>query len=104
MFLGKKELSFFYIASFFVLASGFFLPITIKPFFIVAHYLSFYLGKINSTMLLILFFYLFITPAGFLLKLVKKDILHLKIKREDKSYWTKRTKVAFEKEDFKNQF
>lgn len=104
MFFGNPVFWYFYLAGLLALVSGIFLPIAIKPVFIMFSYIGFYMGKVNSIILLTVFFYLFIAPIGFLLRFIGKDVLNLNVKKEVKSYWVKREKNDFGKEDFENQF
>ena len=104
MLFGKNLFLYFYLAGFFVLIIGLFLPKVIRPVIIALHYVGFYLGMVNSKILLIIFYYLFVSPIGFLLRLIKKNPLDLKIKKDAGSYWIKRENVGFEKKDFENQF
>lgn len=104
MFLANSAYLYFFLAGFFVLIVGFFLPDLIKPVIIGLAYVGFYLGEINGKILLTTFYYFFITPIGFLLKMAGKNPLDLRIQKEAKSYWIKRSDVNFEKIDFENQF
>jgi hypothetical protein len=45
------------------------------------------LGKIVSPVILAVLFYLVFLPVGLILKLVKKDILNLKLLPDSRSYW-----------------
>jgi hypothetical protein len=47
------------------------------------------LGKIISPFVLFLLFFLVFLPIGLLLKVFRKDILNLKINKEQQSYWIK---------------
>ena len=58
------------------------------------------LSKIVSPIIMILIFFIVVTPTGLLMKLLKKDILKLK-KDSSKTYWIKKPKI---KSEMKNQF
>ena len=60
-----------------------------------------FLGKIVSPLVMGIIFFLVVTPTGFLMKLFKKDILNLKFKSINKSYWIKKNGP---KSKMKNQF
>ena len=60
-----------------------------------------FLGKIVSPLVMGIIFFLVVTPTGFLMKLFKKDILNLKFKTNNKSYWIKKNGP---KSKMKNQF
>lgn len=104
MFFGRPVFWYFYGAGLVVMVIGLFIPIIMKPIFILFSYIGFYLGMVNSIILLTLFFYFFVTPISFLLKFFGKDILHIKMEKEVASFWTPREKSGFEKKDFENQF
>ena len=58
------------------------------------------LGKIISPLVMGIIFFLVVTPIGFLMKMLKKDLLNLKFNK-DKSYWIEKTEP---KSKMKNQF
>ena len=58
------------------------------------------LGQIISPIVMGAIFFLVVTPIGFLMKLLGKDVLRLK-KTNDKSYWVNKSKL---KSKMKNQF
>ena len=58
------------------------------------------LGKIISPLVMGIIFFLVVTPIGFLMKILKKDLLNLKFNK-DKSYWIEKTGP---KSKMKNQF
>jgi len=59
-----------------------------------------FLGKIISPIVMGLIFFLVVTPIGFLMRMLKKDILNLKF-NESSSYWIDKTDL---KSKMKNQF
>ena len=59
-----------------------------------------FLGKIISPMVMGLIFFFVVTPIGILMKILKKDLLNLKI-NNNKSYWIKKSEP---KSKMKNQF
>jgi len=58
------------------------------------------LGKIISPIVMSVIFFLVVTPIGILMRIVKKDLLNLKI-NNNKSYWIEKTEP---KSKMKNQF
>jgi hypothetical protein len=58
------------------------------------------IGKVLSTLMLILFFYLFLTPYAFILKLFKGGPLPLKPDKDATTYWLPRPLAAQTKEQF----
>ena len=59
-----------------------------------------FLGKIVSPLVMGIIFFLVVTPIGFLMRLLKKDLLNLKFNNEN-TYWIKKTGP---KSKMKNQF
>ena len=59
-----------------------------------------FLGKMISPIVMGLIFFLVVTPIGFLMRMLKKDILNLKF-NESNSYWIEKTDP---KSKMKNQF
>ena len=49
--------------------------------------LGFFLGKIISPIFLFLIYFFLVTPIGILLKIIKKDVLLLKMDKNKNSYW-----------------
>ena len=62
-------------------------PAWFRGFYRAGMTVSFYIGQIVSRVLLTVLFLLVVTPLGLLLRLFGKDLLHLKRKRPDESYW-----------------
>ena len=58
------------------------------------------LGKIISPFIMVLIFFLVVTPIGLIMKVIGKDILNLKYNK-NKSYWIEKNGV---KSKMKNQF
>tara|TARA_Y100000590_G_scaffold436077_1_gene556213 strand:- start:398 stop:781 length:384 start_codon:yes stop_codon:yes gene_type:complete len=58
------------------------------------------LGKIISPIVMSIVFFLVVTPIGFLMRIIKKDLLNLKI-NNNKSYWIEKSEP---KSKMKNQF
>mgnify|MGYP001364154640 FL=1 len=59
-----------------------------------------FLGKIISPMVMGLIFFFVVTPIGILMRILKKDILNLKM-NNNKSYWIEKSEP---KSKMKNQF
>ncbi len=58
------------------------------------------LGKIVSPIIMGIIFFLVVTPTGFIMRILGKDVLNLKF-NENKSYWIEKTGP---KSKMKNQF
>ena len=62
--------------------------------------LGIFLGKIVSPLIMGIIFFLVVTPIGFLMRILKKDLLNLKYNNK-KSYWIEKTEP---KSKMRNQF
>ena len=60
-----------------------------------------FLGSIIAPIVMGIVFFLVITPTGFIMKIVGKDLLNIKYDREKKSYWINRSTT---KTTMKQQF
>ena len=63
-------------------------------------YFGIFLGKIVSPLIMAIIFFIVVTPIGFIMKLLKKDILNLSF-NNNKTYWIKKDGP---KSKMKNQF
>ena len=59
-----------------------------------------FLGKVISPIVMIIIFFFVVTPIGFIMRILCKDILNLK-KNNNKSYWIEKSEP---KSNMKNQF
>jgi len=62
------------------------------------------IGSVVTSLLMLGIFYLVFAPIGILLRLLKKDLLNLKINPSLKTYWLDKPKKTFNKEDYEKQF
>lgn len=62
------------------------------------------LHRIVNPLIMGLLFYLVVTPTGLVMRLLGKDILHLKADPRATSYWTRREPPGPARDSFKNQF
>jgi len=65
------------------------------------HYLGIILGLIVSPVVMGLIYFLVVSPIGFIMRLLGKDLLKLKSSKNSKSYWINKDKL---KGTMKNQF
>ena len=59
------------------------------------------LGAIISPIIMLLLYFLTVTPTGIIMRFFKKDLINLKIYKSKNSYWIKKEKTL---ESMKNQF
>lgn len=83
-FFDKPHYLVFYIVSLVILLLALTFPIVLKPLFVFFNWLATVIGWIITTLVLILLFYLVITPIGLIMRARRKDFMGNK--RKD-SYW-----------------
>lgn len=103
-FLSKGSYTYFGIVGILLLLFGLFLPYTLKPLNKVWMTIALILGWFMSRVILIILYYVIITPLGIFLKLIGKDFLKMKINLNSSSYWEERDNRSIEKVDFEKQF
>lgn len=80
------------------------LPVLLLPVYRFMIWLSHYMGIVMTTIILSLVFYLVFTPAGLLIRLLRKDILDRGINKDASSYWLKRIGCEFDQTSYEKQF
>ena len=103
-FLLKNSYIYFGFAGIVLLLLGKFIPKALKIINKIWMALAIILGWFMSRVILIVLYYVIITPIGFFLKLIGKDFLHLKIDKNSQSYWEIRKKNITEQIDYERQF
>jgi len=93
----------FLAASAVVLGLGIAVPTTLRMPYLLWMTVGLALGTVMSVILLVCFFYLVLTPVGWLARLAGKDFLELKQPRQATSYWHPREEVA-KPESYTRQF
>ena len=94
---------------FFIISALFFffglvLPGLLKPVQKAWMALSVILGWVMTRIILIVAFYLMITPIGLLARLFGKDFLNRKYDRDAPTYWIPKKETPFDKKNYENQF
>lgn len=84
--------------------TGYLVPQALKYLNIAWMSIAIVLGHFISGIILVIIFYLLLTPIGLLIKLTKKDLLNLYYKKSEKSYWQPRDVNEKTKEIFEKQF
>jgi hypothetical protein len=79
-------------------------PKLLKPLNKIWMSLAIILGYIMSRVIIIILFYLVLTPIGILAKLVGKKFMVLKYDKSAKTYWEKRTIIQKKQIDYERQF
>ncbi|HED37774.1 MAG TPA: hypothetical protein ENI76_05960 [Ignavibacteria bacterium] len=83
---------------------GIFYPASLRPINKVWMSFAIVLGWVMTRVILIILFYIVLTPIGIIAKIFRKNFLELKIDKSINSYWEVREKRNFEPSDFDNQF
>ena len=96
--------SWFGIAGAFFLVTGLFVQAVLRPVYSGWMMFAFVLGWVNTRILLGVFFYLIITPLGFVMRLAGKDLLDQKIDRQASTYWKKRERIPLDPKRIEQQF
>lgn len=85
-------------------ALGFILPLLLKPLHKLWMTLAILLGWLMTRIILIILFYLVVTPIGLLARLCGKDFLNKKFDRKVNSYWILRKVTPFDRKSYERQF
>ena len=85
-------------------AFGMIWPQALKYLYIAWMALAFSLGFVMSNVILVLFFFLVVTPIGLLARLFQKDFLARKWDKHAASYWIQRTREMRTAESYERQF
>lgn len=104
LIFGRESYPYFYLGAIIIFLINLIFPILIRPLFVLFFYIGAGLGWLAAKVTLILLFHLLFTPFGFLLKLMGKDFLDLKLDRTATTYWIKRKTTKFDKKSYENQF
>jgi hypothetical protein len=88
----------------FLTLSGYFLPIILYPAHKAWMTISIILGWISTRVILIILYYLILTPIGLAVKLMGKDFLNVKFEKSKTSYWNQRDQNPYDKLDSERQF
>ncbi len=76
-------------------------PKLLKPLFVGMSIIALPIGYVVSHTLLILLYYLVITPIALIFKLIGRDSMHRKLDRDAETYWIERTTPADAKRYFR---
>ncbi|PKN51124.1 MAG: hypothetical protein CVU55_13400 [Deltaproteobacteria bacterium HGW-Deltaproteobacteria-13] len=104
--LWKKNNCFEYVL---ILASVFFIlgliiPMALKRVYQAWMALSVIMGFIMTKVIMVIIFYLIVTPVGLVASLTGKKFLDMEMDKKAKSYWIVRETLRKEKSDYEKQF
>lgn len=101
----KKYYQVFWGLSSLFLFSGLLLPVILGPVYKLWMTLSSVMGWFMSRVILIILFYLILTPIAILMRILGKDFLNIKFdKGLVESYWIPRELDKSQKKDYEKQF
>ena len=92
------------VSSIVFLSLAFICPLLLKPVQKLWMSLAVLLGWLMTRVILIILFYLVVTPTALLARLCGKDFLNTKLDRNAKSYWITRKVTTSDKKSYENQF
>jgi hypothetical protein len=79
-------------------------PQVLRRLYVLWMGLALVLGLVVSTVILVVFFYLVVTPVSFVARLAGKDFLSQKWNRNAQTYWIDRPAVEPAKKSYEQQF
>ena len=104
-FLRQKDCYFYFLGlSVIFLFLGLVAPLLLKPIQKIWMSLAILIGWFVTRIILIVLFYLLVTPIGILAKILGKNFLDTKFNRNVDSYWIARKSAAVERKSCENQF
>jgi Saxitoxin biosynthesis operon protein SxtJ len=87
-----------------LILSGLIKPTILKPLNKAWMTLAILMGWVMTRVILIILFYIILTPTAFFAKIFKKNFLDLEIDKSKNSYWEIRERKDFIPEDYEKQF
>ncbi|MBN2483488.1 MAG: hypothetical protein JXD21_04730 [Candidatus Omnitrophica bacterium] len=100
----KPGADYFFIASLFFLVNARFTPRGLAPIHSLLKNMLRLLSWAMTSVILVIVFYLVMTPIGFFGRMVGHRFLDLRYKTDENSYWIPRDEKNMEKERYENQF
>lgn len=88
----------------FILLFTIFLPIAIKPLFILFSYVGLFIGWVMTRVIITILFYFVVTPISLIAKLVGKNFLDTRFKTGSSSYWKDVSSSRMNKSNYEKQF
>ena len=79
-------------------------PIVLKPLFIIFTKVAHAIGWFNTRVILIVVYYVLLTPIGLIMRILRKDPLDRKIDKNKETYWIDRVRVSATNDNLEKQF
>jgi len=86
------------------LLTGLLIPSVLRPFYVAWMRFAFILAWVNTRLLLSVFYFLILTPIGYVMRVLGKDALGRKMDRSAATYWVKRDPGPKPKESYRHLF
>jgi hypothetical protein len=83
---------------------AFVVPVVLKPFQKLWMTLALLMGLVVTGVIMVLLFYVVVTPIGLVARLCGKDFLQRKFDSTVSSYWIRRETGETDRKDYENQF
>lgn len=100
----KQSYPIFGIIGIMLVLAGVLFPVILKPLNKIWMTLAILMGWVMTRVILIILFYIVLTPIGLLAKIFRKRFLDLKIDTTRKSYWEIRENKEIKSVDYERQF
>ncbi len=100
----KESYIYFSIIGAFLILAGLIKPAILKPLNKAWMTLAILMGWVMTRVILIILFYIVLTPTAFFAKIFKKNFLDLEIDKSRNSYWEIREKKDLSPADYEKQF
>ena len=100
----KDSYLYFGIIGLFLVTAGLIIPVILKPLNKIWMSLAILMGWVMTRVILILLFFLALTPLAFIAGIFRKKFLELKIDQAKESYWEIREKKEIKPIDYERQF
>jgi hypothetical protein len=101
---GKDCCLYFFIISAIFIFLSISLPVILKPIRKIFMTLAIFVSWLITRVILIVLFYLIVTPTGLLARLFGKDFLDLKFDSNADSYWIPKKQIKFKMSNYERQF
>lgn len=101
---GKPFYPYFLEIGTFLIFFGLAFPVVLKPIQKVWMTVALLIGSVMTRVILLVLFYLVITPIGIISRLFGNKFLDLKIDKSANSYWIKRPQESYDKERYEKQY
>jgi hypothetical protein len=100
----RSSYTYFGLTGIFLCLAGLIKPVILRPLNKAWMTLAILMGWVMTRVILIILFYIVVTPTAFLARIFKKDFLDLKIDKSRNTYWEIRERKYLSPDDYEKQF